>query len=618
MRLAPCFIVVAATVACTQQHRPTAERGVQVVNAPLAFPRTFIGHPTIRSIELVNSAAVARTATLSVGAPYSAAVAVSVEPGGRLRIPVTFAPTAPGTYLATAEVRSEGKTIAVDLMGVGELAPPCTGGSACAREHFDPAAGRCVTDTAPDWTACGAASCTLAHVCLGGSCRAVTPPDGFECAPSTPCQSHGTCQAGSCVKGPLERLPIAWSIKASVPRGDDGPALVDPVGNVYWRDSKGLVSVTRDGHPRVDAPSAPQETPLAVSEDLIFTTDGSNLVARRSGDLGEQWRFSFSRDQLSQCGVSGATSCPRVPRRLAATVSKSTILFAVSWEISAPGDTYHYGESLLRLFDLQTGAPRGEQRVTRALVTAVARPDRGFILSADDTAYGPLMSRLWSIDEQLQTDWDQGYDHTFVMRFWSIGSRLVWSTSRAFELSDGGTYSSIYPLSTAHPSPVLFNADGGFAFGSAESWISDDGQTLFATSAEGAASQTSAATLARGLDLDAGAVTFSVTFGDALGAFADAGDQFVAHPLALTKSHDVLLEVSRGPDAGAPDRRDLVLLRADGGVGFVCPFSQGDVAWDQATLRNGRLYADARVGDVDGGSGGALIVYDLPGLDALQ
>jgi|CXWL01.1.fsa_nt_gi hypothetical protein len=66
----------------------------------------------------------------------------------------------------------------------------------------------CGEGNAPDGTVCGNVSCVQAQLCVLGGCLTVPTPDGFLCAPKTPCQGEGRCMSQKCVKpdaGELKR-----------------------------------------------------------------------------------------------------------------------------------------------------------------------------------------------------------------------------------------------------------------------------------------------------------------------------------------------------------------------------------------------------------------------------
>lgn len=93
-------------------------------------------------------------------------------------------------------------------------APPCPGDGRCQTGVCDPKTG-CGFAPATDGTVCGQnVSCDLADVCISGQCVTRDPPDGFICAPASPCQAAGTCAGSVCQRPPATPLLPNWSFDA--------------------------------------------------------------------------------------------------------------------------------------------------------------------------------------------------------------------------------------------------------------------------------------------------------------------------------------------------------------------------------------------------------------------
>ncbi|MCC6334943.1 MAG: hypothetical protein IT380_13280 [Myxococcales bacterium] len=107
-----------------------------------------------------------------------------------------------------------------------------TSGDSCLAPVCDSARG-CLTAPVADGTPCGDVTCTLANVCLQGRCVALAPPDGFTCAPASPCQGAGTCRAQQCVRPPEQTLSPAWTY-APQDRLVLFDGVADGQGNLYW------------------------------------------------------------------------------------------------------------------------------------------------------------------------------------------------------------------------------------------------------------------------------------------------------------------------------------------------------------------------------------------------
>lgn len=78
--------------------------------------------------------------------------------------------------------------------------------------------GRCVSGVgceltdAVDGTPCGPnRSCTLADVCIAGSCEPRNPPDGFRCATGGPCGDDGRCVNDVCVQPTAAVITPTWT-----------------------------------------------------------------------------------------------------------------------------------------------------------------------------------------------------------------------------------------------------------------------------------------------------------------------------------------------------------------------------------------------------------------------
>jgi hypothetical protein len=141
----------------------------------------------------------------------------------------------------------------------------------CKVASCDPVLG-CVAADAPDGTACGAADCVTAKVCLSGQCKAVAVPDGAACGVATPCQASGVCQAQSCVRPAVQPLVEAWSYGFPGEQADFR-GVTDSAQNLYWVECTGLgcaaISYTRDGVQRFRQPLPQAQGATSVVLHLI-------------------------------------------------------------------------------------------------------------------------------------------------------------------------------------------------------------------------------------------------------------------------------------------------------------------------------------------------------------
>lgn len=171
--------------------------------------------------------------------------------------------------------------------------------------------GGCGTVEVKDGTACGSNDCATAHVCLSGTCRAVTAPDGSECSAATLCRGPGVCRNGACDQPPPTPLRPVWQVRAATTETLVFPGVADRLGNVFWitvgPTTTALVSVDRDGRSRFSVPlqglpsvgstlfGAPDTPLVLINDDLLAvvvvtdrnTGDGSRVEVRstRTGAL---------------------------------------------------------------------------------------------------------------------------------------------------------------------------------------------------------------------------------------------------------------------------------------------------------------------------------------------
>lgn len=100
---------------------------------------------------------------------------------------------------------------------------PCLAGS-CSRERG------CESVPVLDGLRCGdvsRSSCTAVDVCVNGQCVERDPPDGFVCAPASPCRGEGRCQNDVCVLPVATPLPLAWTAGGPLEDGGVGDSWSD-------------------------------------------------------------------------------------------------------------------------------------------------------------------------------------------------------------------------------------------------------------------------------------------------------------------------------------------------------------------------------------------------------
>jgi hypothetical protein len=86
---------------------------------------------------------------------------------------------------------------------------------------------------APDGTFCGSKrGCEVADVCVDGACTVQDLPDGFVCAPATPCQGEGRCDGPVCARPPPTVLAPEWTFDADEQGLDLHDMMIWPDGTV--------------------------------------------------------------------------------------------------------------------------------------------------------------------------------------------------------------------------------------------------------------------------------------------------------------------------------------------------------------------------------------------------
>lgn len=231
----------------------------------------------------------------------------------------------------------------------------------CKVAFCDPQTG-CGITNAFDGTPCGQLDCALAEICFQGRCTGVTPPDGTPCAPKTPCQGEGTCQAQKCVRPPPGALVIDHSVP--LPEAPAQPvSLLGQQGSVFFQTcGEGqdagchFFSVTGSGFERFNLPFednlSRQLIFLAPEGATFLTSQGLEARSAFSGKL--TWSLPYASIPRPQ-DMPWAT-VETAPGRIARTVAGDTVA-ALSWNPWLPDAGVDAGvESDAGLFD--GGLPR--------------------------------------------------------------------------------------------------------------------------------------------------------------------------------------------------------------------------------------------------------------------
>lgn len=347
-------------------------------------------------------------------------------------------------------------------------ANPCRAG-VCDRERG------CTEVNVPDSTVCGSVDCITANLCRSGSCQPVPTPEGFPCAPATPCQGEGLCTSGRCVRPPPEELPPTLSLPlGGAPSAEpQGPVLLSHAGALFTSLCGGdagcrLASYTESGLLRFESPypDGGPRTLLALSDAGVLLSEPGALEAwapSRNGGL--LWRVPLAH--LADAGPwSGSTSAGRV-----AVGPEGEVLTLLSW--SAPESALDGGTPLPPPAVLaQLSADGGVQRW--GPVEGLGEPAR-VALSSDGGLYllgagGPLVRAEagdggtgWSTSVLREQVVDAGPSLAVAGDWLLAGARAFVPLGSG----DGGTAAEwdagtrqLRPLDE----PVLLAGDTGYAF----------------------------------------------------------------------------------------------------------------------------------------------------------
>jgi hypothetical protein len=207
-------------------------------------------------------------------------------------------------------------------------ANPCRAG-VCDRERG------CTEVDVPDSTVCGAVDCVTARLCSRGSCQPFPTPEGFLCAPATPCQDEGRCTRGRCVRPPPEELTPTLSLPlGGTPSAEpQGPVLLSHAGALFTSLCGGdagcrLASYTESGLLRFESlyPDGGPRTLLALSDAGVLLSEPGALEAwAPSRNRGLLWRVPLA--SLADAGpLSSSTGTGRV-----ALSPEGEVLTLLSW-----------------------------------------------------------------------------------------------------------------------------------------------------------------------------------------------------------------------------------------------------------------------------------------------
>jgi hypothetical protein len=175
-------------------------------------------------------------------------------------------------------------------------APPCPGDGKCQVGTCDPKLG-CGLAPAPDDTLCGTVtSCDSADICLEGACVKRALPEGFVCAPASPCQGEGTCKASVCERPAATPVTTDWTYDARSSGEELHDMLVGPEGDVTLSGFYGTPLLDAAGTRPVYA-SAPGRRCMLWNDRLLcmdLPQDGTvSLLERGTG--APRWTFTLAQ-----------------------------------------------------------------------------------------------------------------------------------------------------------------------------------------------------------------------------------------------------------------------------------------------------------------------------------
>lgn len=164
----------------------------------------------------------------------------------------------------------------------------------------------CGETDAADYTVCGPTDCKTANLCFLGGCRTVSTPEGFLCAPATPCQDEGRCRSGECARPPPGELVAQFSAPlGGAPVAEDGgPVLLSQDGALFASVCDGdagcrLVSFTGNGLQRFEAPY-----PDGGARTLLAAS-GAGVLVQEPGSL-ERYALASPGERLWQAPLGEA------------------------------------------------------------------------------------------------------------------------------------------------------------------------------------------------------------------------------------------------------------------------------------------------------------------------
>ncbi len=195
----------------------------------------------------------------------------------------------------------------------------------------------CGEVNAADFSLCGSADCKSADLCVAGSCQTLPTPEGFVCAPATPCQGEGQCHSGGCQRPDAgDLLPTFSQNLGGVPVAEPGgPVLLVHEDGLYasvCSEDAGcrLVAFTKNGLLRFEAPyeDGGPRTLLTLSDAGILMHEPASALESYSLDSPGQrlWQATLAEEAPLDGGLAPSTGAGRV-----ALTPEGEAVALVSW-----------------------------------------------------------------------------------------------------------------------------------------------------------------------------------------------------------------------------------------------------------------------------------------------
>lgn len=279
---------LALLLGCRDEALSSVVDGLAIEPEALVIAPAWVGHASSSPLSLRNRSRAPLDVELVVGEPFTVPAKVRLPAGEALDVEVALAAAQAGPVASSVRVRWLANERSVPV-SAEVSAPPACQASGCRSSTFDPSSGRCLESNRPDGEACGDGdaclinatclagecvgtarscddgdACTLdacraeegcvhedttascpgsvepcrvpvcdpvlgcgladavdgiacgpndcqtAHVCIAGACVERAAPDSSECAPATTCRGPGICRANRCELPPPSPLVPAW------------------------------------------------------------------------------------------------------------------------------------------------------------------------------------------------------------------------------------------------------------------------------------------------------------------------------------------------------------------------------------------------------------------------